>query len=554
MAQIMHNSPTNMSHNFSRVPQVSISRSQFISPYKYTSAIDAGFIYPFFMEEVLPGSSFNDSFTLFARLATPIKPIMDNLYLDTFYFFVPLRLLWDNFERFMGSQDDPDDSTDYLVPTIPAPAVTGFGPLSLFDYMGIPIAKTDGATPPVITPLTGFSIDAFHALAYNLCWNQFFRDENLQDSVYFNKGDGPHAATNFTLLRRGKRHDYFTSCLPFPQKGPAVDLPLTGNAPVYGDGKVLGLTDGTGTPKGLLAGSGSTLAAWSGAYNQTVGAIHATGTAATSKDLGVVTSGNSGLIADMQDVTGVTINQFRQAFSIQMLLENDARGGTRYVEILRAHFRVISPDFRLQRPEYIGGQSVPINVQPVPQTSATDATSPQGNLAAYGTGLSRGGYSKSFVEHGVILGMCSIRADLTYQSGLRRMWSRQTRYDFYWPAFAHLGEMAVLNKEIFLQGTSADELVFGYQEAWADYRYHPSLITGPMRSAYAQSLDIWHLSQSFTSLPLLNDTFIEDHTDDVVDRVVAVQDEPQFYLDVFGSLKHALPMPIFSTPGLVTRL
>jgi len=538
MANMMHNAPSNMSHNFSRVPQVSISRSQFISKYKHTTAINAGLIYPFFVDEVLPAATFNDHFTLFARLATPIKPIMDNMYLDTFYFYVPNRLLWDNWERFMGSQDNPDDTTDYLVPTIPAPAVTGFGALSLFDYMGIPIARTNGATPPVITPLTGFSIDAFWPLAYNFVWNQFFRDENLQDSVYFNKGDGPHAASNFTLLRRGKRHDYFTSCLPFPQKGPAVDLPLTGNAPIgyggTGSNQLLSVQDVNGVARNIWPPTST-------AYINAAGGVPVTG-------------GSFPLYADMQDVSGVTINVFRQGFQIQMLLENDARGGTRYTEILRAHFRVVSPDFRLQRPEYLGGQSIPINVQPVPQTSATDDTSPQGNLAAYGTGLSRGGYTKSFVEHGVVIGLCSIRADLTYQSALRRMWSRQTRYDFYWPAFAHLGEMAVLNKEIFLQGTSADNDVFGYQEAWADYRYHPSLITGPMRSAYAQSLDIWHLSQSFISLPLLNDNFIEDHTDDVVDRVIAVTDEPQFYLDVFGDLKRALPMPVFSTPGLITRL
>ena len=542
MAGIMHNTPSNMSHNFARVPQVSIPRSQFLSRYKYTSAINASYLYPFFVDEVLPGSTFNDFFTLFARLATPIKPIMDNLYLDTFYFFIPVRLLWDNFERFMGSQDDPDDTTDYLVPTIAAPAVTGFGALSLFDYMGVPIAKTDGATPPVITPITGFSIDAFWPLAYNLCFNQFFRDENLQDSVYFNKGDGPHLASNFVLLRRGKRHDYFTSCLPWPQKGPAVDLPLTGNAPVLGIGLPAN-TPWVTTPANTRDSTGALVTGSNWQNNPTISIQGQPGA-----------SGHPLIFADMQDVTGVTINQFRQAFSIQMLLENDARGGTRYVEILRAHFRVISPDFRLQRPEYLGGSSDYFNTQPVPQTSATDATTPQGNLAAYSTALNKSGYTKSFVEHGVIIGLCSIRADLTYQSGLRRMWSRQTRYDFYWPAFAHNGEMAVLNKEIFLQGTSADNDVFGYQEYAADYRYHPSLITGPMRSAYAQSLDIWHLSQSFTSLPLLNDTFIEDHTDDPVDRIISVQDEPQFYLDVFGSLKRALPMPVYSTPGLVTRL
>lgn len=533
--------PTNMAHNFSRVPQVSNPRSQFASPYTYKTAIDAGLIFPFFMDEVLPGDTHNHHFTLFARLTTPIVPIMDNLYLDTFFFFVPNRLLWDNWEKFNGSQDNPGDSTDFLVPTIPAPA-GGFGTNSLFDYMGVPIAYKNASG--TVVPVTGFSIDAFWPLAYNFIWNQFFRDENLQDSVYFEKNDGPHDPAHFVVLRRGKRHDYFTSCLPWPQKGPAVDLPLTGNADIYSYAHTV-------NPNPFLVRSATSDSIEAGALSG-----NGTGDLIVGSSTGAYLDPNGRLYADLQNVTGVTINEFRQAFQIQMLLENDARGGTRYVEILRAHFGVVSPDFRLQRPEYLGGGSIPISVTPVPQTSSTDATSPQGNLAAYGTGLSRGGFTKSFVEHGVILGLCSIRADLTYQYGLRRMWSRQTRYDFYWPAFAHLGEMAVLNQEIFMTGTATDQEVFGYQEAWADLRYHPSLITGEMRSSYVDSLDVWHLSQSFTSLPALNSDFISDHTDDVVNRIVAVEESlgPQFQLDVFGDLKYARPMPVFSTPGLVTRL
>lgn len=530
--------PSNTQHNFARVPQANIPRSQFRSLYTNKTDIYAGFLVPFIVDEVLPGDTFNDKFAFFGRMDTPIKPIMDNLYLDTFYFYVPNRLLWNNWEKFNGAQDDPDDSTDFLVPQCPAP-VAGYAFNSLQDYMGL--------NPGIL----GYSHNAFHTRAYNLIWNQFFRDQNLQDSVVVDKDDGPDDPADYSLLRRGKRHDYFTSSLPFPQKGDAASLSFAGNAPI--------LTSVSQTVTGVHTGmtvrniDGTTPAAAGGVSVSNSNGILYRNTAG-----GGTLASNfypSNLYADLADVSAFTINEFRQAYQLQMLLEQDARGGTRYVEILRAHFGVTSPDFRLQRPEYLGGSTSRVNISQVPQTMSSDSTTPQGNLAAYGTVTNtRDGYIKSFVEHGVIIGLLSVRADLTYQQGMRRMWSRRTRFDFYWPAFAHLGEMAVLNKEIYQRGTAGgawDNQVWGYQEAWADYRYCPSLITGTLRSDHPQSLDIWHLSQDLVN-PVLGSTFIQENPP--MDRIAAVTDQPHFIMDIFGELIRARPMPVFSTPGLITRL
>nr|WNN13284.1 MAG: major capsid protein [Microvirus sp.] len=523
--------PSNMQHSFARVPKANVPRSQFRTPWTHKTDFNAGLLIPFFVDEVLPADTFNDKFAFFGYLDTPIKPIMDNLYLDTFYFYVPNRLIWDNWERFNGAQDDPDDSTDYLVPQCPAPAVNGFTANSMQDYMGIPIRAG----------LTGYSIDNLHPRAYNLIWNTFFRDQNLQDSIVVDKDDGPDDPADYVLRRRGKRHDYFTSSLPFPQKGDAASLAFAGNAPIMWN-----TIAGSSTPDDKFAeinqnSSGGAVARYGNSYGVDTGTVP--------------NSTTMGMYADLANVSAFTINEFRQAYQLQMLLEMDARGGTRYTEILRAHFGVISPDFRLQRPEYLGGSSTPITVSRVPQTMSSDSTTPQGNLAAYGTvSNTRDGYHKSFVEHGVIIGLFSVRADLTYQQGLRRMWSRRTRFDFYWPAFAHLGEMAVLNKEIYLKGTSGgtwDTLVWGYQEAWADYRYVPSLITGQLRSDYAQSLDIWHLSQDLVD-PVLGDSFIQDNPP--INRIAAVANQPHFIIDIFGELIRARAMPVYSTPGLITRL
>jgi hypothetical protein len=403
---------------------------------------------------------------------------MDNLYVETFFFFVPNRLIWDNWEKFNGAQDNPGDSTSYLVPQLTLGSGVSIAGDSLYDYMGLP------------TGVNGIAFNNLHGRAYNLCYNEWFRDENLQDSVTVDKGDGPDNISDYTLLKRGKRHDYFTSCLPWPQKGEAVSLPLGTVAPVA--------TDALTTEK---LGVYATEYSQNRQFSEQGSLIYLGGQQPAST-----------LYADLADATAATINQLREAFQIQRLYERDARGGTRYTEILQSHFGVTSPDARLQRPEYLGGGKTPVSMQPIPQTSSTDATSPQGNLSAMGTvGVQGHGFSKSFVEHGVIIGMACVFADLTYQQGMNRMWSRRDRWDFYWPALAHLGEQAVLNEEIYCQGTADDQAVFGYQERYAEFRYKPSQITGKMRSNAAGSLDVWHLSQDFSSLPVLNASFIEEN-------------------------------------------
>jgi len=539
----MHRNQSVNVHSFAMVPRADIPRSGFKIESSYKTTFDAGYLIPVYVEEVLPGDSFNLNATMFARLATPIVPIIDNLYLESFYFFVPNRLVWTNWKKFCGEQYAPGDSTDFTVPKAVSPS-GGYVEGSIADYMGLPTAGQIGAGVTI-------SHNSLPGRAYRLIWNEWFRDQNLQTQQAVPLGDANDASTLFgnPPLRRGKRHDYFTSCLPWTQKGDSVTLPLGSTATVKTSNAILV----TGTQQAMYFSQADGTGRVADDGN-----LGVNGTGALGRDSNGLTIAKTlypdNLYADLSTATAATINQIRQAFQIQKLLERDARGGTRYTELVRSHFGVISPDARLQRPEYLGGGMVPVNIAPIAQTSGSAVTgsdTPLGTLSAYGTAVARNGFTQSFTEHGFVIGLVSVRADLNYQQGLNRMWSRETRYDFYWPVFANLGEQPVYNKEIYCKGDANDNLVFGYQERWAEYRYKPSLITGQLRSTFATPLDVWHLAQKFTALPTLNSTFIEDNPP--IDRIVATTEQTgrQFVLDCLFKNKAARPLPMYSVPGLV---
>ena len=563
---------SNPAKRFVQLPKTSIPRSQFDRSHGWKGAFGAGKLVPFYVDEVLPGDTFNLSTSILARLSTPIVPFMDNLWLRTFFFFVPNRLVWEHWEAMNGDQrSGPTASTDYLVPQA---NISGVKIGSIGDAMGLPIGKNTEVTE---LPLR----------AYSLIWNEWFRDQNLQNAFNIDKNsqreyvaDTAISGTNVDnpiyyssdYLPVAKFHDYFTSSLPWPQKGPGVEISLGGTVPVVTPGLpesglyplTLANTNqmdwfyssgnqwyraepNTEFSPGISGVSGENYAVFS---RFPFGTRYSGGNSIKDSNLAIKLP--VGSTVDLSKSTPISINDLRQAFQIQKLYERDARGGTRYTEILRSHFGVVSPDARLQRPEYLGGGKTRINVNPVQQTSSTDETSgtPQGNLAAYAVAVdSRHSFTKSFVEHGFVIGLVCVQSDLTYQQGLNRMWSRKARFDYYWPVFAHLGEQAVLNKEIYCQGTEEDDKVFGYQERYAEYRYFPSQITGQLRSTSSTPLDVWHLAEKFDSLPTLSDQFIRDNTP--LSRVVAVQDEPPIILDAWFDLKSVRPMPVYSTPGLV---
>ena len=544
-------------HRFSDAPAMYMKRTKFDRSHVYKTTFNSGKLIPVFIDEVLPGDTTRMSVNYFARLATPIKPIMDNIYLDWFFFFVPNRLVWEHWQNFCFEQEDPDDSTDYIIPTVTATGNSNNAYIgSLWDYFGLPV-NTSGN-------LSGVSALPFRGVY--LIYNEWFRDENLQKSVKIQKGDtnevldttrsseqpswvftsGTNIVPGLACPPRGKRHDYFTSAFPWTQKGPGVSIGLAGTAPIQGTA-TLTMPNGVNL---LDRESGDLYASVVGSLRHNSGATsvwYTSGTGNTS----VSNVSSDGWFANLDESSIFTINSLRTAFQMQKFYERLARGGSRYTEVLRSFFGVVSPDARLQRPEFLGSFTKMVNVNPIAQTSATDDTSPQGNLSAYGvTAAKFHGFTKSFVEHGYIFGFVCARADLTYQQGINKMWLRSTVYDFYWPTFAHLGEQAIELREIYAQGSEADTTVFGYQERYAEYRYKPSQITGKFRSSVTGgTLDKWHLSQFFKSAPTLNEEFIVENPP--IERIIAVPSEPEFLLDIGFRYTTVRPMPMFGTPGLV---
>ncbi len=553
----------NVESHFALNPtRIDLSRSTFDRSASIKTSFNAGDIVPFFLEEVLPGDTFNVKSSKVVRMQTLLTPMMDNVYLDTYYFFVPNRLVWKHWKEFNGENTESAwiPETTYEVPQITAPAGTGWAVGTIADYFGIP------------TGVPNLSVSALPFRAYALIMNEWFRDQNLSDPLVVPDDDatvaGVNTGTFVSDVAKGgkpyiaaKYHDYFTSCLPSPQKGPDVLIPVAtaGNIPVYATLDTHPASKLT-VPLDLF-GSTQTNGVW---YNSRHEAMQSSSvnlqrggnisTHVVGDESTALTPGNLWAVSD-GNVASATINQLRLAFQIQKLYERDARGGSRYIEILKSHFGVTSPDARLQRPEYLGGNRVPININQVIQQSGTGSGSstPQGTVVGMSqTTDSHSDFIKSFTEHGFIIGVMVARYDHTYQQGLDRLWSRKDRFDYYWPVFANIGEQAVKNKEIYAQGNAEDDQVFGYQEAWADYRYKPNRVTGEMRSSYTQSLDVWHLADDYASRPSLSDSWIrEDKTN--IDRVLAVTSENsnQFFADIYVQNRATRPMPMYSVPGLI---
>lgn len=536
----------NAEQHYSQVPHANVPRARFKRDYSLLTTMNEGDLVPIYCDEVLPADTAKIDLNALMRMSTPLYPVMDNCYCDFYFFFVPSRLLWEHFENLMGQNDNTfwAEKVEYTTPKTTAPT-GGWNVGTLADYFGIP------------TGVENLQVNSLPFRAYAKIWNEWFRDENIQQPVTMSKTDattaGSNAGTALTDAEAGglplkvcKYKDYFTSCLPSPQKGEAVTLPMTGAAPIYGYG--------TASLKEKLDSEDLSLITnfipcFAGVNGDNISG---------AKPAQVYTERDDSLHpvlgADMSNVTAATINELRQAIAVQHIMERDARTGTRYKEILQGAWGVTSPDARLDRSEYIGGYRLPININQVIQTSSTDSTSPQGNTAAFSmTTMSRNMATYSATEHGFIIGLAAVRVDHSYQQGLSRMWTRSTRFSYYDPMLANLGEQAVLNQEIYAQGNAQDEEVFGYQEAWADYRYRTNMITGEMRSTYAQTLDAWHYADKYKELPKLSSDWIKEGTENI-DRTIAVQSDNsrQFICNFYFDQTWTRAMPIYSIPGLDT--